>query len=141
VIASLWLAHHRGEGLSRCFDLGGIRVCARCSGLLPALFAAMIAEFLWPLSMPSRFVLAGEVLLLVPGFWSVLGSALRNESNRVRFVTGAGLGLALGHAAMIGHRRGFGEPEALMPLLASVAASLWLVDRVWRSWQHQRASS
>jgi uncharacterized membrane protein len=130
-MAPLWLAHHRGAGLARCWNLGGLRICARCSGLLPALLIAMLWEWRWPLTIPSRWALAAEVALIVPGLWDALRGAVSASggSNWLRGSSGAGLGLALGHAAMVGQNRGWLTPEALLPMLAAIAATLWFLDQ------------
>jgi uncharacterized membrane protein len=138
MIAPLWLSHHHGEGLSRCWNIRGLRICARCSGLFPALLVTMGVEAFWPLPqpmwLPLRLSLAFEVLLLVPGLWDVLREVSAPQSpeglssNGVRFASGAGLGIALGHGAMVGYERGWTTPEALLPLGAAIFATLWFLD-------------
>ncbi len=135
MIAPLWLAHHQGEGLSRCWNIRGLHVCARCSGLFPALLLTMGIEALWPPALlPLRLSLALEVLLLVPGLWDVLreasaaGKVQGLSSNPVRWASGVGLGIALGHAAMAGAARGWSTPEAVLPIGAATCATLWFLD-------------
>lgn len=126
MIAPLWLAHHRGEGLQRCFNLFGVRCCARCSGLLPGLLVTLIVEARLRVVWPTRWALALEVLLVVPGSWDALRgvAAPALGSNGVRWLTGAALGVALAHAANVGLTRGYGAPEALFPLLAAGVTGL-----------------
>ncbi len=126
----LWLSHHRGEGLSRCWSCCGLHVCARCSGLFPALLAVMVVEARWPAPLSRRAALALEVLLLVAGLWDVLRTqgALSIGKNWGRWLSGVGLGVVLGHAATVGHARGYADPEALFPLLTAALATLWVWD-------------
>jgi hypothetical protein len=39
-----WLSHHHADELDRCFQLGGVHVCARCLGTYPVMFAAIAAQ-------------------------------------------------------------------------------------------------
>jgi hypothetical protein len=73
------------------------------------------------------------VVLIVPGLWDALRRApveggSGGTSNWLRWASGAGLGLALGYAAMLGHARGWQTPEALLPPLAGIVATLWFLD-------------
>jgi hypothetical protein len=66
----------------------------------------------------------------VLGFWDVLRSAGNPGRGRnwVRWLSGLSLGVVLGHAGMVGHARGYADPEALFPFLAAALAAVWVWD-------------
>jgi hypothetical protein len=80
--------------------------------------------------LAPRVALALEVILTVPGLWDALrgGGDPLSGSNWLRWGSGLGLGTALGHAAMVGHLRGWSDPQAVLPLVLAAAATLWFLD-------------
>jgi len=115
---SLALSHHTGAGLSRCFRLGRVHVCARCCGLWPALLLGMAVQriWLWPV---SRFDLAIELALILPGLWDYARSVHRPDlgTNVWRAATGLLLGLGLARAAVLGRVAGYASIGFLFPIL------------------------
>jgi hypothetical protein len=96
------LAHHDPAEYDRCYRLGGVRLCARCCGLYPALalvlalelaggFTALRLEWaiLYGLPLPALCTWARRRLAGVAG------------SNPVATVTGALLGVALGRGLFL----------------------------------------
>ncbi|MHB1847153.1 MAG: hypothetical protein ACYCWW_20200 [Deltaproteobacteria bacterium] len=128
---SLLLSHHRGPGLERCFRIGAIRLCARCSGLWPALVLGMALQRLW-LPPPGRLSVAVDLGLLWPGLWDFARGLRRPDlgTNLGRFGIGALAGLGLSRAAVAGRVFGFASPDALLPLLFCFC---WVISagRLW----------
>lgn len=119
------LSHHTGPGLSRCFSVGGIRICARCSGLWPALFLGIAGQriLLWSV---SRFDLPIELALILPGLWDYARSHRRPwlGTNLGRAATGVLLGLGLSRAAVLGRVSGYTSIGFLFPILLCLC---WVV--------------
>lgn len=118
----LLFAHHEGAALCRCFRLGPVHLCARCSGLLPALLFGMAAQRI-SLPRPSRFDLAIELALFWPALWDYARGLRQPElgTNLSRAATGILLGLGLSRVAVLGRVRGFGQPASLFPIVLGVA--------------------
>jgi len=103
VLHWLPLAHHRREQLQRCLllPLGGDRrlaLCARCTGLYPALAVALLLQALLRLGPAGA---ADWVLVLSGVFpalfdWGLSWLGRRRGSNALRLATGVVLGLSLG---------------------------------------------
>ena len=91
------LAHHRPAEYDRCYELGGLHVCARCAGLYPAL-ALVLGLQLAGIVDTVRAQWAVLYLLPVPAIFSWARRRLTGAggSNPVSTVTGALLGVALG---------------------------------------------
>jgi hypothetical protein len=128
---SLALSHHTGSGLSRCFRVGGIHLCARCSGLWPALLVGIAAQRIWPWRV-SRFDVAVELALILPGLWDYARSHRRPwlGTNPGRASTGVLLGLGLSRAAVLGRVAGYTSIGFLFPILLCLcwvvlAPALW----------------
>ncbi|MHB8417207.1 MAG: DUF2085 domain-containing protein [Myxococcales bacterium] len=128
---SFVLSHHTGSGLSRCFRVGSLRLCARCSGLWPALLVGMEAQRLWRWR-PGRWDLAVELGLILPALWDYARSHGNPAvgSNLGRALTGLLLGLGLARAAVLGRVAGYGTAGFLFPILL---CSSWvlLAPRFW----------
>lgn len=103
VLHWLPLAHHRRDALDRCLllRLGGGRrlcLCARCSGLYPALLGALLLQGALHLGPAGRadwwIVLSGVFPALFD--WGLSWLGRRRGTNALRLATGALLGLSLG---------------------------------------------
>ncbi len=119
------LSHHEGSGLSRCFRAGRLHVCARCSGLWPALIAAIALLVARPLRA-SRWDLPAELALVLPALWDWARSLRRPAlgTNLGRAGTGLLLGLGLARAAVLGHSQGYASAGFVFPILL---CSSWVV--------------
>src|SRR5437867_10388003 len=104
-----WLSHHREGELHRTYSLGGVRLCARCLGTYPLLFAALAIQIARhaPLSTPLDPVLA--LLLPVPALvdWSVGRFRPHAGNNALRTLTGVLLGASLGRTLYVHFQRPF----------------------------------
>ncbi len=124
-----WLSHHHDDELDRTWNLGGLRVCARCLGTYPVLFAfiAVQLELHAPLSHPLD--IAFSLGLLVPALadWAYGRFRPHAFSNTWRTFTGALLGLALGRTLFIHLQRPLPLPLLLqMGLVTGVATPVIL---------------
>ncbi|HUB08467.1 MAG TPA: DUF2085 domain-containing protein [Myxococcales bacterium] len=128
---SFLLSHHDGAGLARCFRLGPLHVCARCSGLWPTLVAGIGVLTAKPVPS-SRWDLPVELALILPALWDWARSLRHPKlgTNLGRAATGALLGLGLARAAVLGRVEGYGTAGFLLPILL---CSSWVVlaPRVW----------
>ncbi len=115
---SLALSHHTGEGLSRCFRVGRLRLCARCSGIWPALLLGMALQRLW-LPPRGRVALAVELGLLWPALWDWARGQGRPDlgTNPGRLAVGLAFGLALSRAGVVARVWGYSSPEVAVPFL------------------------
>lgn len=115
-----WLSHHHDDELNRCFRVGGMPLCARCLGTYPVLFAMLAVQLSMraPLSWPYEvfWVPVFAVPALVDWAWGRFNPA--SGSNAGRFITGCGLGLALGRALYVHFQRPF--PPVLIAVLSLV---------------------
>jgi uncharacterized membrane protein len=127
---AFWLSHHPSSEWSRTLRIGGVRVCARCLGTYPVLFAALVLQ----VSLRAPPERAGEwrvgVGLLLPALsdWCVGRLAPASGSNAWRLVTGALLGLGLGRALYL-HVAVRPFPAVLLwqlGLSLAVAGPVWL---------------
>ena len=101
-----WLAHHHREDLDRCYQfwLGSrpIWLCARCSGLIPAVLISFLLQMFWlpPLGWWDILLLG---ILPLPAFadWARSRWALDPGKNWIRSVTGLAFGISMGRSAAI----------------------------------------
>lgn len=97
-----WLSHHHADEWHRCYQWAGVRVCARCLGTYPVLFAALVAQFLIraPLDSSRDWV---AVALVVPATLDWAWGRFRPAafSNPWRTLTGIWLGLGLARSLFI----------------------------------------
>lgn len=132
---ALLFAHHEGPALRRCWRIGrgpGVfHLCARCSGLLPALLFGLAAQRLW-LPPPGRFDLAVELALIWPALWDYARGVHRPGlgTNLGRAAAGLMLGLGLSRLALLGRIQGFGTPAVLFPILLCLSWVL-LAPGLW----------
>ena len=107
-----WLSHHHPEQYHRCYQLGGLRLCARCLGTYPVLFGLVAVQLALkaPLAHPLDWL---AVLLVVPATldWAFGQVHPERFSNLWRSATGALLGMGLGRTLYIHLRSPF--PVAL----------------------------
>jgi hypothetical protein len=122
---SLALSHHTGAGLSRCFRVGSLHLCARCSGLWPALILGTLGQKLWPWP-PSRLDVPIELALILPALWDYARSAAAPQAgtNLGRMATGVLLGLGLARVAVLGRVAGYTNPAFAFPILLCLC---WVV--------------
>ena len=120
---SFWLSHHREDELHRTYAFGGARVCARCLGVYPVMFAAIAAQMAaraplaWAWDGPWTLGLFAPAVL----DWTVGRFAPRLGSNLWRTLTGALAGLALGRSLYIHLQRPF--PVWLQVQVAAVTVA------------------
>jgi hypothetical protein len=96
------LAHHAPAEYDRCYRLGGLHFCARCTGLYPALLLVLGLQLAGVVET-VRTEWAVLFLLPVPAVFSWARRRLTGAagSNPVSTVTGALLGIALGRGIYI----------------------------------------
>ena len=133
---AFWLSHHHPSEWSRTVRPFGVRVCARCLGTYPVLFAVVAAQ-VWLHAPPER---PGEwragVGLLLPALadWCVGRLSPASGTNGWRLLTGALLGLGLGRALYL-HVAVQPFPKVLLwqlGLSLAVAGPLWLYSAARR---------
>ncbi|HEY8210963.1 MAG TPA: DUF2085 domain-containing protein [Myxococcaceae bacterium] len=121
---SFWLSHHREDELHRAYDLGGgVRVCARCLGVYPVMFAAIAAQLATRAPLAWRWDAAWTLALFAPAVmdWAVGRLAPSFGSNPWRTLTGTLAGLALGRSLYIHLQKPF--PTWLLLQGAAVTAA------------------
>lgn len=98
-----WLSHHHPEEWNRTYLFGGVRICARCLGTYPVMFAAIALQFALkaPLTWESDGVLAVGLLLPALFDWAYGRFLPHSGSNLWRTVTGVALGIALARTLYI----------------------------------------
>ncbi len=120
-----WLSHHHDDELHRTYALGGARVCARCLGVYPVMFAGIALQIAQraPLQWPGSWDVVVAIGLLLPALidWAVGRFRPHWGSNAVRTVTGVLLGIALARTLYV-HLR-----DPLPPLLLAQAGLVLLV--------------
>lgn len=98
-----WLSHHHEDELNRCWNFGGVHVCARCLGTYPVLFAAIALQFVFhaPLAHPLDVPIA--LGLLAPALFDWAWGRFHPDrfNNLWRTATGVLLGLALARTLFI----------------------------------------
>jgi len=97
------LSHHHPDQYDRCYQLGGLRLCARCLGTYPVLVLALALQLAAhaPLEHPLDVLLG--VALVVPATldWAFGQFHPHRFSNPWRSATGALLGIGLGRSLYI----------------------------------------
>lgn len=98
-----WLSHHHPEEWNRTYALGGLRVCARCLGTYPVMFAVIAAQFALrvPLAWEHDGLWSIGLLLPALGDWAYGRFRPQAGSNALRTATGVLLGLALARTLYI----------------------------------------
>lgn len=114
-----WLSHHHPEEYGRTYAVGSIRLCARCLGTYPVLFAGLAAQIATRAPLEWRWDPLWSIGLLLPALFDWAYGRFRPHagSNAIRSVTGVLLGLALARTLYI-HLR------SPLPLLLLVQAAL-----------------
>lgn len=115
-----WLSHHHEDELNRCWNLGGVHVCARCLGTYPVLFAAIAVQLALKAPLEHAADVAIGVGLLLPALADWAWGRFRPTAfgNPWRTFTGVLLGLALGRTLFIHLQRPL--PPALLFQMALV---------------------
>jgi uncharacterized membrane protein len=123
VSAPFWLSHHREDELHRAYAFGGARVCARCLGVYPVMFAAIAAQLAARAPLAWRWDAPFTLALFAPAVidWVVGRLAPRLGSNPWRTLTGVMAGLALGRSLYIHLQRPF--PVWLLLQVGAVTAA------------------
>lgn len=134
------LAHHFASELDRCWQvrLAGRRlwICARCSGLYPALLIVLVLQLLWPIPRGAWDV----AWLGLPG-WPALIDWARHRLGRPswgnvpRAISGAFLGSSLARTVYLNMIAPFCRPVVIQ--LLGLALFVLLVEVV-RQWRLQR---
>jgi len=108
-----WLSHHTREEWHRCYRLGPLRVCARCLGVYPTMFAALVTLFAVqaPLEWAHDVPVVLALTLPATADWAFGRFRPHAFSNPWRTFTGVLLGLGLGRSLFIHLQRPF--PAAL----------------------------
>ena len=104
-----WLSHHHPDEYVRTLKLGPLRVCARCLGTYPTLFAALAAQIATRAPLEWRFDGPFSLGLLLPALvdWALGRFRPKAGSNAVRLITGVLLGMALGRTLYVHLRSPF----------------------------------
>ena len=124
-----WLSHHHDDELDRTFNFGGVRVCARCLGTYPVLFAAIALQFKLRAPLDHPFDIPLSLGLVVPALadWAYGRFRPHAFSNAWRCVTGVLLGLGLGRTLFIHLQRPLPLPLLLqLGLVIGVATPVIL---------------
>jgi len=116
-----WLSHHHPEEYNRTYVLGGVRVCARCLGTYPILFATLVGLFKLRAPLSWSWDVPGVLGLTLPALldWAVGRFRPQGGSNPVRTLTGVLLGMALGRSLFIHFQKPL--PQVLVWQAALVA--------------------
>lgn len=98
-----WLSHHHPEEWNRTYRLGGLRICARCLGTYPVMFAVIAAQFAVRAPLAWAYDGVWSVGLLLPALldWAYGRFRPHAGSNGLRTLTGVLLGLALARTLYI----------------------------------------
>lgn len=98
-----WLSHHHPDEWNRTYEVGGVRLCARCLGTYPVMFAGIAVQF--ALGAPLEWKSDGwwSIGLLLPALYDWAYGRFRPQSgsNTWRTITGIALGLALARTLYI----------------------------------------
>lgn len=117
-----WLSHHTADEWHRCYTLGPFRVCARCLGVYPTLFIALIALFIVKAPLEHAWDVEVGLALTLPATidWAIGRFRPHAFSNAWRTFTGLLLGLGLARSLFIHLQRPF--PAVLLAQFALVTA-------------------
>ena len=117
-----WLSHHTPDEWHRCYTLGPFRVCARCLGVYPTLFVALVALFAFKAPLAHAWDLQLVLALTLPATidWAIGRFKPHAFSNPWRTFTGVLLGLGLARSLFIHLQRPF--PVVLLAQFALVTA-------------------
>ncbi len=92
-----WLSHHTPDEYGRTYAIGRWRVCARCLGTYPVMFAAIAAQIAARAPLEWRYDgLVAMLLLPALADWAYGRFRPKSGANWLRTATGVLLGLALG---------------------------------------------
>ncbi len=119
-----WLSHHRPDEYHRTYAVGGVRVCARCAGLYPTMFAGLAAQLALhaPLDGPFDPVLALALPLPALADWAVGHLRPAAGSNAQRTATGVLLGISLARTLFVHFVRPFHVLLLAQALLVTAVA-------------------
>ncbi|HUU02521.1 MAG TPA: DUF2085 domain-containing protein [Myxococcota bacterium] len=136
----LLLSHHPASKLHLCYEIRigkrSLHFCARCLGLLPAMFLTL---FLARLGGPWPEWLVWVMLLLMPlpalvDWGTATASGRPERANWVRLTTGIGLGVGLGASLFINSYALLSTPvKAQFVFLVGSVWVVWLVSYLRRS--------
>jgi len=124
VSAPFWLSHHREGEWHRTYAAGGVRLCARCLGVYPVMFAAIAAQLAARAPLAWRGDAVVTLALFAPAVldWVAGQLAPHFGSNAWRTLTGVLAGLALGRSLYIHLQRPFPVWLQLQVAAVTVAA-------------------
>jgi uncharacterized membrane protein len=130
-----WLSHHYPSEHHRCYQFGGVWVCARCLGTYPVLGVAFVTQVVLHAPLVHPLDLALGTALVAPATLDWAWGRFRPQAftNAWRSLTGALLGLGLARSLFIHVQRPF--PPVLLAQLTLVTALAVPVILVscWRS--------
>ncbi|ADO73214.1 DUF2085 domain-containing protein [Stigmatella aurantiaca] len=117
-----WLSHHRQEEYNRTYEVGGVRLCARCLGTYPVLLAVLGALFALRAPVAWAWDVPVVLGLTLPALvdWALGRFRPAGGHNAVRTLTGVLLGAALGRSLYIHVQRPL--PAVLLAQAALVTA-------------------
>lgn len=130
LLMGIILSHHRSDELDRCIRLGPIHLCARCTGLYPAL-----AAVLWlRLGQPEHGNAWDGAVMFGLGAIGMLGWGAERSGrvrlgNPARVGAGVVLGAALGWMLAVHFREPFAPP--VVGQIAMIVA-IWVAAEISR---------
>ena len=134
--AGFLLAHHWPGQLDRCYQMWvgqyPLWLCARCSGVYPALFATLVIQLIWaasysPWDWPWLFGLP----LVAVADWAFDRLNLRASSNFWRTASGFFLGVSLGRGVYLNMIHPFNTRVVVQLLvLVGIVISVEIVARL-----------
>ena len=135
-VAGFLLAHHWPGQLDRCYQLWvgqhPLWLCARCSGVYPALFATLVIQIIWAGSYSSWdwLWLFGLPLVAVVD-WAFDRLSLRVSNNFWRTASGFFLGVSLGRTVYLNMIYPFNKLVVVQLLcLVGIVISVEIVARL-----------
>lgn len=106
---AFFLAHHHPDEYDRCYRLGPLRLCARCTGLYPAMIVMLVLQARGVIAAPrAEWVLLYALPLPAVVSWTRRRLLGVTGSNPVTTLSGALLGVALGRGLFVY----FADPRA-----------------------------
>jgi uncharacterized membrane protein len=131
-----WLSHHHEEEYNRTYQLGRVRVCARCLGTYPVLLAVLVGLFTMRAPLAWRWDVPVVLGLTLPALadWAVGRFRPASGSNAVRTLTGVLLGVALGRSLFVHVQRPLPrvllwQAALVMVVALPVLAASWRRDK------------